>query len=351
MTKMKQMPRRFIRKIKGEQPAKPKLDKRITNENLSEHREEVIGSARKYIYPLRHSKKRLVTISLTIFFIAVISFFTYSVLALYKFKSESAFVYQITKVFPFPIARIGSDFVSYESYLFEINRYKHYYSTQQNVDFDSDSGKQQLVEYRKRAVQKVIDDGFVKKLAEENGVAVTENEVNAEVEIYKSQNRLGTNDEQLKTVLSEYYNWSINDFRSTLKQQLLNRKVAAKLDTETQQKAESAKTALQNGADFAKLAREVSEDPTTREKGGKIEFLISRDNIDISPNSVEALFSLKSGQVSDIINVGYGLEIVKNLEEKDGKVKAARIVFNFKNINEYLKEIKDRTDTRTYVNL
>lgn len=336
----------FIRK----KPKKDKLDRRITNDNLSEHREEVIGSARKYKYPLRQSKHKLVVISLTIFFLAVVGFFTYSALALYKFKTESAFIYQITKIIPFPLARVGSDFVSYESYLFEINWYKHYYENQQNVDFDSESGKVQLDDYRKRASQKVINDGYVKKLAEEKNISVTNEEIDEEVEIYKSQNRLGANDEQLKTVLSDYYGWSIDDFRSTLKQKLLTQKVVAALDTETRQKAEDALAQLNSGKDFSELAKEVSEDPSTSKNGGEISFLINRDSIDVSPSAIDTLFNLEPGEVSGIVNVGYGLEIVKNLEEKDGKVKAAHIIFNFKNINEYLGEIKDRVETRTYIN-
>lgn len=330
-------------------PKKEKLDHRITNDNLSEHREEVISSARKYKYPLRQSKHRLVVISLTIFFLAVVSFFTYSVLALYKFKSESAFIYQVTKIIPFPLARIGSDFVSYESYLFEINWYKHYYETQQNIDFNSDSGKVQLEDYRKRASQKVINDGYVKKLAEERNISVTDKEIDQEVEIYKSQNRLGANDEQLKTVLRDYYGWSIDDFRGTLSQKLLTQKVVADLDTDTRQKADGALAQLNSGKDFSELAKEVSEDPSTSKNGGEIAGLIDKDNIDISPSTIDALFSLKPGEISGIINVGYGLEIVKNIEETDGKVKAAHIIFNFKNINEYLGEIKDRVDTRTYI--
>lgn len=335
----------FIKK----KPKKDKLDRRITNDNLSEHREEVISTARKYKYPLRQSKHKLVIISLIIFFLAVVGFFAYSALALYKFKTESAFIYQVTKIIPFPLARVGSDFVSYESYLFEINWYKHYYETQQNIDFDSESGKVQLDDYRKRASQKVINDGYVKKLAEEKNISVTNEEINQEVEIYKSQNRLGANDEQLKTVLSDYYGWSIDDFRSTLKQKLLTQKVVAALDTETRQKAEAALAQIRSGKDFAELAKEVSQDPSTSKNGGEIDFLINRDSIDISPNAIDALFGLEPGEVSEVINVGYGLEIVKNLEEKDGKIKAAHIIFNFKNIDEYLGEIKDRVETRTYI--
>jgi len=35
---------------------------RITNETIAEHREEVLSSARKYIYPLQHSLQRIVSI-------------------------------------------------------------------------------------------------------------------------------------------------------------------------------------------------------------------------------------------------------------------------------------------------
>ena len=31
---------------------------RITNETVAEHREEVLSSARKYIYPLQHSRSQ-----------------------------------------------------------------------------------------------------------------------------------------------------------------------------------------------------------------------------------------------------------------------------------------------------
>src|SRR5665811_1430574 len=33
---------------------------RITNETVAEHREAVLSGARKYIYPLQHSKRRIV---------------------------------------------------------------------------------------------------------------------------------------------------------------------------------------------------------------------------------------------------------------------------------------------------
>ena len=50
---------------------------RITNETVTEHREEVLSTARKYIYPLQHSKHRVVLISTSILSAAVVVFFVF----------------------------------------------------------------------------------------------------------------------------------------------------------------------------------------------------------------------------------------------------------------------------------
>src|SRR5579863_6773102 len=55
---------------------------RITNETVAEHREAVLSSARKYIYPLRHSSHKIVTISVSLFVVVVVLFFSYCMLAL-----------------------------------------------------------------------------------------------------------------------------------------------------------------------------------------------------------------------------------------------------------------------------
>src|ERR1700761_5086174 len=56
---------------------------RITNETVGEHREEVLSSARKYIYPLQHSKHRVVRVSIGLFLAVLVIFFVVSGLALY----------------------------------------------------------------------------------------------------------------------------------------------------------------------------------------------------------------------------------------------------------------------------
>src|SRR5580658_1460692 len=56
---------------------------KITEDTLPEHREEVLGSARKFIYPLKHSRHHFVRLSLGILSLAIIIFFVYTCLELY----------------------------------------------------------------------------------------------------------------------------------------------------------------------------------------------------------------------------------------------------------------------------
>ena len=329
----------------------PEIDPgtRVTNDTVAVHREAILKGARRYIYPLQHTKHRLVIISVSLIVVAVLAFLAYCAYMLYSVKSNSDFMYKVTKVVPFPIARIGSDFVLYENYLFEVNHYKHYYETQQELDFESEAGQQQLAEFRKRALEKVVNDAYIRDIAKEKGISVSETEIDEQIAIVRNQNRLSGSDEELEAVLRDYWNWSIADFRRSLKDQLLSQKVVSALDTETHSRANTALAQLQNAKDFAELAKEVSDEAATKEAGGEFPFLVDKTNRDISPRTAEALFALQPGQYSQVIDVGYGLEIVKNLEVKGEKIRAAHIVFNFKDINQYLNDAKDQNKTRSYV--
>ncbi len=94
---VKKLPR--IRK-RGQPDVEATALPRITNDTVAEHREEVLSSARKYIYPLQHSKHRVVTVSLILLVVAVIGFFTACTLALYRFQSNSTFIYDQGSAIP-----------------------------------------------------------------------------------------------------------------------------------------------------------------------------------------------------------------------------------------------------------
>lgn len=322
---------------------------RITNETVAEHREEVLGSARKFIYPLKHSLKRIVAISIGIFIFLGISFVAYCLLALYRFDTTSTFMYRVTQVLPFPVARIGSELISYESYLFELRRYMHYYQTQQQVDFASDSGKQQLEAFKKTALESVINDTYIKNLAKKHKVQVTDQEVNDEVTLLRNQNRLGSSQDIFEDVLKEFWGWSLADFKRELRQQLLAQKVVSRLDTEAHDRAKNVFNQLSNGGDFTNLAKQFSEDPGTKDNGGDYGIAIDKTNRDLAPQVIDQLFRLEPGQVSGIFETPLGLEIVKVTEKDGGTVRAAHIFFAFKDANSFIEPLKEQKKPQTFI--
>ncbi|HET7060459.1 MAG TPA: peptidylprolyl isomerase [Candidatus Saccharimonadales bacterium] len=322
---------------------------RITSDTVEEHREEVLSSARKYIYPLQHSKHSVVRISIALLVTVVVVFFVACGLALYKFQSTNGFIYGVTKVVPFPAAKAGSHWVSYESYLFELRRNMHYYHTQQHANFSTAGGEKQLERLKQQAMDAAIQNAYVNQLAKQHGVTVSGGAVNDEIALLRAQNRLGNSDRVLQEVLSEFWGWSENDFKRELHQQLLQQAVVAKLDTSANQRAQAALNQLEQGADFAKLAAQVSDDTATRAAGGQYAAPITANDRSLPPALTVQLAKLKPGQVSGIINTGYTLEIVKVANNNNGTIQAAHIQFRFKPITDYTKALRQREPVHKYI--
>jgi len=307
---------------------------RITNETVAEHREEVLGGARKYIYPLQHSKKRLVKLSVSVVVLAIVLFLVGTVLALYKFQSTSGFMHGVTQVVPFPAAKAGSSWVSYDSYLFELRRTMHYYTTQQGADFKH-KDQPLLKRLKQQAMDQVIQDAYIKQLAKQNKVKVTDAQVNAQINMLRQQNRLGSSDREFANVLGEFWGWSPADFKRAIKQQLLAQAVVSKLDVQTQSRAAVALKQLQDGADFAAVATSSTDDSTTKNNGGQFAGVIAANDTAIPPAIVSQLFKLKDGQISGVVDSGYSLEILKRIATQGDKIQAAHIQFNLQPVSTY----------------
>jgi hypothetical protein len=321
---------------------------RITNETIAVHREEVLKGARKYIYPLQHSKHRIIMLTTWILVAAIGTFLIYSVAALYKLNQYNTFLYRTTQVVPFPVARVGDNFVAYENYLFELRHYIHYYQNQLGLNFDGQD-KEQLTRFRKQALDGVVNNAYVKILAQQNGVKVSDKEVDDRIAEVRNQNRLGSNNKVFSDVLRDYWGWSISDFKRSLKEEILSEKVVAKLDKSDADRASSALFKVKNGEDFAKAAAEFSDDPNSKANGGDYGFPINRTNPNVPPQVVDALFKLQPGQVSEVVDTGSTLEIVKNMQVSGDAITAKHIVINLKDISDYTKQLKKEEPSHIFI--
>lgn len=112
---------------------------------------------------------------------------------------------------------------------------------------------------------------------------------------------------------------------------------------DARKKIEAIKSKLDNGEDFAKLASEDSDCPSSK-KGGNLGFF-SRGQM-VKPFE-DAAFSLKPGEVSDIVETRFGYHIIKLAEKEDAKTLAYNDIKE--NLENKLKQDKLKETMPTYI--
>jgi peptidyl-prolyl cis-trans isomerase SurA len=208
---------------------------------------------------------------------------------------------------------------------------------------------------RREVLERLIDDELILQQATELKLTVTSEQVDASIEEIKRQNNI--DDDQLREALRAQ-GMSMAAYRADLKKQLLRFRVIniavgsrvtisdddvktyydrhmkdganvqvrashifiaipenadAAVVAEKQAQAKKLLDRALGGEDFAKLAREASDDPATRAEGGDLGYF----GKDMLPKAIEEMvFAMKVGDVRGPVRADRGFHVIKLVDRK-----------------------------------
>jgi peptidyl-prolyl cis-trans isomerase SurA len=239
---------------------------------------------------------------------------------------------------------------------------------------------------RREVLERLIDDELILQQATDLKLSITSEQVDASIEEIKRQNNI--DDDQLRQALKSQ-GMSMAAYRADLKRQLLRFRVLniavgsrvtisdedvkayydrhMKSGENVQVRASHIFVAIPEGADtaavaekqaqavkilerakagedFAKLARELSDDPATRAEGGDLGYF----GRDMLPKAIEEMvFAMKPGDIRGPVRADRGFHVIKLVDRKSKDAKPLDEVKD--DIRMQLRQKEMERQTKTYL--
>jgi parvulin-like peptidyl-prolyl isomerase len=250
-------------------------------------------------------------------------------------------------------ALVNGEPITVEDYQKQIAQVEAFFE-QEGLDLESQEGQERLAQASRQVLEQMIDQVLIRQAAVEMGISISDEELEAKIQEIIEQSG---GQEQFEQSLQDT-GTSYEDFRQMLLDQLLSEAVfsavtasissvaeqvhARHILVATRERAEEVLARLQGGEDFAFLAKEYSEDVSSRERGGDMGFFPQG----VMPPEVEdAAFSLEVGQTSEIIQSQFGFHIIQILEREEGEI--APEIFESLRQQTFMQWLAERRESAT----
>lgn len=178
---------------------------------------------------------------------------------------------------------------------------------------------------RDQVLEGLIDGALIQQGAVALGIQVSDEELDRQVE---ADIEAGGGQAAFNEWL-EATGQTREDYREMLRQSMISQRAmeavtgglqteaeqvhARHIQVESEEEAQEILAQLQQGADFATLARERSTDLATRENGGDLGWFPRGM---VAPELENAAFALQPGEVSDVLPLGEGYHLIQLVERE-----------------------------------
>jgi parvulin-like peptidyl-prolyl isomerase len=240
--------------------------------------------------------------------------------------------------------------IAYEEYTKQVAQVEAFFA-QEGLDPGTEEGQERLDQARRQVLEQMIDQELIRQAAVEMGVSISDAELDASIE-----DIIGQSGGQEGFELSlQSMDTTYDDFRQMLLDQMLSEAVYSAVTASispvaeqvharhvllpTREEAQEVLARLQAGEDFSYLAREYSEDISSRENGGDVGFFPRGV---MPPELEEIAFSMEVGETSEIVETEFGFHIVQVLEREEREI----AVEVFENLRQqtFMQWLQDRRE-------
>jgi len=330
----------------------PVAPSRITNETVTEHREQILAGGRKFKYPHQYERHKLV---FNVVIIAIVTVIILSVIIwwqLYPAQNTSTFFYRVTRILPVPVATVDGAQVRYSDYLMSLSGSRYYLEQSERLNLNSDDGKRQIEFIKRQALDGAIADAYAAKIAREKAIKVTDEQVNDVVD--SSLNTVSgriSQDVYDDSTLSTF-GYSASEYRQIIRRSLIRQEVAYNIDT----KAASAKKAAEEilsanpKPGLADVAKQLQDKGYTNIQLGT-SGLVPKTNHD--GGLTQAAMKLQKDQISDFFRstTGDGYYVVQLGESNDKQLSYNFLKIPLTALNDQLKTLVSNDKVDEYISV
>lgn len=325
---------------------------RITNDTVAEHREKVLAGGKKFKYPLQYARHKLVINTIILSIVAIVLACVAAWWTLYPNQNTSEFMYRVTRIVPVPVGNVNGEQIRYSDYLMKFRSAEYYLREKEQTNFSGEDGERQITYLKQQSLEDATADAYARQIAREQSVSVSDEELDEFLQRQKDSAGVNVPDFSYATVIRDYYDWSITEYRDTMRAKLLRQKVEYAIDTEAKSQSEQVaeyvtknpKVTLQKVAE--KFKAELSSEITYGDSGW-----VQHSNQDGGLSS-EAL-KLKQGETSNVIQPigGGGYYVVRLIDKNETQVRYEYVSVPLKKFSQQLNELYTNQEVDYYIDV
>ena len=325
-------------------------DKKTEQEKVDERREEVLAQGRKFKYPLQWTKHRIVISTILIATVVIAIVITSGWLALYRFNMTDDMLFRITKILPISVATVDDEPVRFSDYLMFYRSSITSIERQSGGQMDTSEGTidDLRAQYKRAALTEAEQYTYALKLAKENDITVSDEEVKNEFERHLHIGGIERSEESFVKIIEDNFGLSKSEYERMLYLNLIKAKVEVKIDKTADQIAEKvAKMLKENGGDYTAVAEAMGDEIEYEETGG----FVTAQNID-GGRASEAIKLEPGGESGKFVSInGDGYYFVKLIDKNESEVNFVSIKVPFTEFRNRFEKLEEENKITEFVDL